>query len=88
MSAFLNVASSLTGRRWVGPDDATDRLAQGMAQQTRLSLPLCRILTARGVTAEAAPGFLAPALRDLLPDPLTLREQAGVGAGRTRGMVR
>ncbi len=76
MSAFLNVASSLTGRRWVGPDDATDRLAQGMAQQTRLSLPLCRILTARGVTAEAAPGFLAPALRDLLPDPLTLRDMA------------
>lgn len=74
MTPFLNVAASLTGRRWVGPDAEADRLAEGMAQQTRLSLPLCRILTARGVTAEAAPAFLAPALRDLLPDPLTLKD--------------
>ncbi len=52
--AFLNVTSSLTGRRWVGPDPVQDRLAEAMAQETRLPLPLCRILTARGV---------APAMR-------------------------
>jgi single-stranded-DNA-specific exonuclease len=74
--AFLDVAPSLTGRRWIGPDPAQDRLAEGMAQQTRLPLPLCRILAARGVLPEAAPAFLAPSLRDLLPDPLTLRDMA------------
>jgi single-stranded-DNA-specific exonuclease len=52
-----------------------------MAQQTRLSLPLCRILAARGITADAAPAFLAPALRDLLPDPLTLKDM-GTAADR------
>jgi single-stranded-DNA-specific exonuclease len=76
MTPFLNVASSLTGRRWIGPDAAQDRLAEGMVQQTRLPLPLCRILVARGVAPEDAPTFLAPALRDLMPDPLTLKDMA------------
>ena len=76
MTAFLHVETSLTGRRWVGPDAAQDRLAEGMVQQTRLPLPLCRILVARGVTPEDAPAFLAPALRDLMPDPLTLKDMA------------
>ncbi len=74
MTAFLNVASSLTGRCWTGPDPAQDRLAEALTQATRLPLPLCRILAARGVVPEAAPAFLSPALRDLLPDPLTLRD--------------
>jgi single-stranded-DNA-specific exonuclease len=76
MTAFLNVASSLTGRRWVGPDATQDRLAEAMGQQTRLPLPLCRILVARGVPPEATAAFLAPALRDLMPDPLTLKDMA------------
>ncbi|MFO1201600.1 MAG: single-stranded-DNA-specific exonuclease RecJ [Tabrizicola sp.] len=76
MTPFLNVASSLTGRRWVGPDPVQERLAEAMAQQTRLPLPLCRILAARGVAPEDAPAFLTPALRDLLPDPLTLKDMA------------
>jgi single-stranded-DNA-specific exonuclease len=76
MTPFLNVAASLTGRRWTGPEPVQDRLAEAMAQQTRLPLPLCRILAARGVTPEEAPAFLAPSLRDLLPDPLTLKDMA------------
>lgn len=72
--AFLNVESSLTGRRWVGPDRGQDRLAEAMAQATRLPLPLCRILAGRGVLPEAAKTFLAPSLRDLLPDPMVLRD--------------
>ena len=81
MTAFLNVASSLTGRRWIGPDAAQDRLAEAMVQQTRLPLPLCRILVARNVAPEDAPAFLAPALRDLMPDPLTLKDM-GTAADR------
>lgn len=76
MTAFLSVETSLTGRRWTGPDPAQDRLAEAMTQATRLPLPLCRILVARRIAPEDAPAFLAPSLRDLLPDPLTLRDMA------------
>jgi single-stranded-DNA-specific exonuclease len=76
MTAFLSVTSSLTGRRWVGPDAMQDRLAEAMTQETRLPLPLCRILAARGVASGDAAAFLSPSLRELLPDPLTLKDMA------------
>ncbi len=72
--AFLNVEASLTGRRWEGPGEGTVRLAEAMAQVTRLPLPLCLGLAGRGVTADQALGFLSPQLRDLLPDPLRLKD--------------
>ena len=72
--AFLNVECSATGRRWIGPSGEDDRLSQAMEQITRLPAAVCRILTRRGVAPEEAEAFLAPALRDLLPDPLTLRD--------------
>jgi single-stranded-DNA-specific exonuclease len=72
--AFLNVESSLLGRRWIGPTGEEERLAEAMAQVTRLPLSLCHILVRRGVNPEEAAGFLAPALRDLLPDPMRLRD--------------
>ena len=72
--AFLSVEASLTGRRWVGPDPGRDRLAEAIAQDTRLPLPLCRILAARGVSPAGASAFLAPTLKDLLPDPRSLRD--------------
>jgi single-stranded-DNA-specific exonuclease len=71
---FLNVSISLTGRRWVGPLPDAQRLALAMMQQTNLPLPLCHTLVARGVLPTDARDFLAPALRDLLPDPLCLRD--------------
>ncbi|MFQ1700019.1 single-stranded-DNA-specific exonuclease RecJ [Loktanella agnita] len=72
--AFLNVASSATGRRWVGPSVEEDRLAEAMAQETGLPAPLCRTLARRGVNPEDSTAFLAPTLRDLLPDPRVLRD--------------
>jgi len=78
--AFLNVEASLTGRRWVGPGEAVERLAEAMAQDTRLPLPLCLGLAGRGVAAGDAAGFLAPQLRDLLPDPLRLRDMGKAAA--------
>ncbi|WP_323040504.1 single-stranded-DNA-specific exonuclease RecJ [Gemmobacter sp.] len=72
--AFLGVEASLTGRRWVGLSDDQDRLAEAIAQGQRLPLPVARVLARRGVAVDEAPGFLAPALRDLLPDPMTLRD--------------
>lgn len=74
--AFLNVEASLTGRRWVGPGEDMTRQAEALAQATRLPPALCQILARRGVAPGEAEGFLAPALRDLLPDPMTLRDMA------------
>ncbi|MCL7466227.1 single-stranded-DNA-specific exonuclease RecJ [Phaeovulum sp. NW3] len=79
-TAFLNVESSATGRRWVGPSVDADRLAEAMAQATRLPLPLARVLVARGVTPDEAGGFLEPTLRDLLPDPRRLKDMEAAAA--------
>jgi single-stranded-DNA-specific exonuclease len=78
--AFLDVDASLTGRRWIGPQPEADRLAEAMVQQTRLPLPLCRLLVSRGIAPDGAEAFLAPSLRDLLPDPLTLRDMQPAAA--------
>lgn len=78
--AFLNVEASLTGRRWVGPEEGALRLAEAMAQETRLPLAICQTLVRRGVAPAEAEGFLAPSLRDLLPDPLSLRDMGPAAA--------
>lgn len=72
--AFLNVAASSTGRRWVGHSIEEDRLAEAMAQATGLPDALCRTLARRGVVPAEIEPFLAPTLRDLLPDPQGLRD--------------
>ena len=74
MTAFLGVESSLTGRRWVGPTAEALRQSEAMEQQTGLSQALSRLLVARGVEPEQAMQFLSPSLRDLLPDPMSLRD--------------
>lgn len=76
MSAFLDVESSLSGRRWVGPDPVQERRAEGLAQETGLPLAVARVLAERGVDAADAAKYLDPKLRDLLPDPLILRDMA------------
>lgn len=72
--AFLGVSTSATGRRWVGPSVEEDRLSEAMAQEIALPAPLCRILVRRGIDAQDAQSFLAPTLRDLLPDPRVLKD--------------
>ncbi|KMW58006.1 Single-stranded-DNA-specific exonuclease RecJ [Candidatus Rhodobacter oscarellae] len=74
--AYLDVEASLTGRRWVGPSIDEERAREAMVQATGLPTAVAAVLARRGVAPEEAPGFLAPALRDLLPDPLTLRDMA------------
>ena len=72
LPAFLNVEASVTGRRWVGPSDEHDRLGQAIAQATGLPEIVGRILARRGIPPGEAAAYLAPALRDLLPDPSRL----------------
>lgn len=74
MTAFLDVETSLTGRRWVGPDLETERLAASITQQAGLPDLLARVLARRGVAAAEAEAFLAPSLRDLMPNPSVLKD--------------
>ncbi len=80
MSAFLNVTKSLTGRQWLAPLPETTRLADAMAQQTGLPAPLCQTLSRLGVAATETDSYLAPQLRDLLPDPHSLRDMEAAAA--------
>ncbi|MCC6305226.1 MAG: single-stranded-DNA-specific exonuclease RecJ [Rhodobacteraceae bacterium] len=72
--AFLGVEASLTGRRWEGPDAAAERRAAALAQAEGIALPVAAVLARQGVAAGGAAAFLAPRLRDLLPDPRSLRD--------------
>lgn len=74
MPDFLNVSSSLLGRRWVGPSIEMDRAAEALSQDTTLPRPVCQVLARRGVGAAEAESFLAPSLRELLPDPHSLKD--------------
>ncbi|HBQ35713.1 MAG TPA: single-stranded-DNA-specific exonuclease RecJ [Rhodobacteraceae bacterium] len=80
MSGFLGVTSSLSDRRWLGPSVEDDRLTEAMAQDTSLPLPLCRILVRRGVQPSDSATFLAPTLKDLLPDPHCLKDMQPAAA--------
>jgi single-stranded-DNA-specific exonuclease len=73
-AAYLGVAASVTGRRW------QERCAGGLVQThiakmvQAYGLPelLARVLAGRGIAPDEADRFLAPRLRDLLPDPHVL----------------
>jgi single-stranded-DNA-specific exonuclease len=80
MSAFLSVERSLTGRRWTGPPAEADRAAEALAREAALPLPVARLLAARGIPAAEAAGHLDPKLRDLLPDPRSLRDMETAAA--------
>ncbi|MEO0718437.1 MAG: single-stranded-DNA-specific exonuclease RecJ [Pseudomonadota bacterium] len=71
---FLDVADSVGGRRWVVRDPAAERLGMAISQRHGLPDIVGRVLAARGVPTEEAAAYLEPTLRDLLPDPATLRD--------------
>jgi single-stranded-DNA-specific exonuclease len=73
-TAFLDVEQSLSGRRWVGPSAEALRQAEAISQTTGLAEATARILAQRGVLPEEAESFLAPKLRDLMPDPRKLKD--------------
>lgn len=71
----MHIPSSNTasGLAWVSR--ATDaRAALAIAQQHGLPELLAGILAGRGIAIEDAPQFLAPTLRDQLPDPFHLKD--------------
>jgi single-stranded-DNA-specific exonuclease len=72
--SFLGVEASLTGRRWVGPGVEVERAAELLVQRTTLPSAVCQVLARRGVAQDEAESFLTPSLRDLLPDPRSLKD--------------
>jgi len=70
---FLGIERSLAGKRWVGRD-ADERRALTLSQKLNLPEIVGRILSSRGIDADAAPSFLEPRLRDLLPEPEALTD--------------
>jgi single-stranded-DNA-specific exonuclease len=72
-SAFLGVDHSVCGKRWRAPL-ADDLAATALARQHGLPEIVARLLVQRGIGGAEAAGFLAPRLRDLLPDPRHLRD--------------
>lgn len=80
MSAFLGVTCSATGRRWVGPTIEEARHAEALAREAGLALPVAHILARQGIDAQGVQGFLEPRLRDLLPDPRSLRDMEPAAA--------
>jgi single-stranded-DNA-specific exonuclease len=91
--AVTLVERSVCGRRWrLRPTD--DREVERLA--LRLALPeiVARLLAQRGLDCDRATGFLAPRLRDHLPEPLHLRDMeraatrlvAAIEGGETIGV--
>ena len=71
--AFLDVSSSLSGRRWVDRlEPAARNIALAIHQQHGHDELLARILAGRGIGLEDAGNFLSPTLRDLMIDPSSL----------------
>ena len=81
MAAFLGVEHSLTGRRWVGPDDGIARMAEALEQASGRAGALCQLLARAGVAPADVDAYLNPTLRDTLPDPRSLRDM-DVGVSR------
>ncbi|MEM8741712.1 MAG: single-stranded-DNA-specific exonuclease RecJ [Pseudomonadota bacterium] len=86
--AFLGVDHSALGRRWVGPDAARDRAAITLAQKLGLPDAVARVLAARGITPEDAPHWLAPTLRELMPDPSLVTDMDAAAARLAEAVMR
>lgn len=77
---FLGISQSLSGARWVHapsiyphPDD-TQRYAARLTELSKAPPAVANYLAGRGIEAEALSLFLAPTLRDLLPNPDVMRD--------------
>jgi single-stranded-DNA-specific exonuclease len=83
--AFLGVERSVCGRRWrLRAGDALE--AQVIAERLALPEILGRLLAQRGIDCDHAPGFLAPRLRDQLPDPSHLLDMEAATARLVRAV--
>src|SRR5271169_6175325 len=84
-ATFLGVDRSACGRRWrLRAGDMPE--GQAIAEQLALPEIVGRLLAQRGIDRDHAPGFLAPRLRDQLPDPSHLRDMEAAAARLVRAV--
>jgi single-stranded-DNA-specific exonuclease len=83
--AMLGVERSVCGRRW-RLRNWDDRAGQAIAERLALPEIVGRLLAQRGIDVDHAPGFLAPRLRDQLPDPSHLRDMEIAAARLVRAV--
>jgi single-stranded-DNA-specific exonuclease len=70
-AAAFGVARSFTGRRWlIKPVD--EKIERELLRE--ISPVLARLLALRGITPAEAADYLTPRLKNLLPDPLVLKD--------------
>ena len=72
-SAAFGVARSFSGKRWVLREASGDA-ARALAEAGNLGSALANILASRGVMAGALAEVLNPTLKQLLPEPLSLKD--------------
>lgn len=83
--SFLGIERSVTGRRWVRRA-VDERLSAGLAQRLGIDPLLADVILARGAGPDTAARWLAPRLRDEMPDPSCLKEM-DVAAERIAGAI-
>jgi single-stranded-DNA-specific exonuclease len=92
---FLEVESSVTGRRWI--DRLTieaDNRAQALSQSHDMPQLLARVLAGRNIAGDQVEQFLNPSLRAQMPDPANLQDMTAaidrlaeaIGKGETIGL--
>lgn len=86
---FLGVDRSALGRAWRDRCTDTGRAAAlAMVQTHGLPDMLARVLAARGVAPDDAAAYLAPRLRDLMPDPSTFVAMDEAAARIAQAVIR
>ncbi|MGR3374272.1 MAG: single-stranded-DNA-specific exonuclease RecJ [Pseudooceanicola nanhaiensis] len=86
--AYLGVEQSLNGRRWLGPSVEMDRASEALTQATGMDRAICQVLARAGIDAAGCEAYLAPSLRDLLPDPRSLQDMETAAARFLRAVER
>jgi single-stranded-DNA-specific exonuclease len=81
----LGVERSVCGRRWRWRD-AGAGVGEAIAQRLAVPEIVGRLLAQRGIDVDHGPGFLAPRLRDQLPDPSHLRDMEAAVARLVRAV--
>jgi single-stranded-DNA-specific exonuclease len=71
--AAFGVARSFSGRRWI-IQHTDEAVARALVRAGGVSEPLAHILALRGVNTDTLEDALAPTLKRLLPEPLTLKD--------------
>ena len=84
--AMLGVERSVCGRWW-RPRAGDARVGEAISERLGLPEIVGRLLAQRGIDVDGAPGFLAPRLRNQLPDPSHLRDME-IAAARLADAVR